>query len=104
MKNLNNTKATELTPHTGLRVMRVRAEVSSPGQPGLGGATVLLNGRLSGISAAARTGSAMLESAMTRFNNRCRNQQVPAVVEKARVGWIAGNLHLFTDAELEKPA
>jgi len=103
-KNTKDKKTAGLVPHEGLRRMRVRADVSSPGQPGLGGATAMINGRLSGISAAARKRSGMLESAMTCFQNRRGTRLVAAALEQARVGWIAGSLHLFLDSELEKPA
>jgi len=94
----------ELVPRPGLRLMRVRADVSDPGQLGLGGATVLIHGRLSGVSGAARRTSALLGPAIIRFQNRCEYRQVPAEMNDATVGWIAGSLHLFADSELEQPA
>lgn len=103
MKNTGITKTSDMVPHTGLRLMRVRADVSCPEQPGMGGATVLTNGRLSGISAVARLRAGTLEIAIARFRNRCGTRQTPAELEQARVGWVAGNLHLFADSELEVP-
>jgi len=104
MKNTTIPRTAELVPHAGLRRMRVRADVSSPGQRGLGGATALINGRLSDISAAARKRSGMLESAIACFAIRRGSRQGAAELEQARVGWIAGSLHLFADSELETPA
>ena len=101
MKNTAITKTPDMALHAGLRLMRVRADFSCPEQPGMGGATVLTNGRLSGIPAVARTRPGVLETAIARYRNRCGTGQAPADLERARVGWIAGDLHLFADSELE---
>jgi len=103
MKNTIITKTGERVPRAGLRLMRVRAEVTDSGQPGLGGATALTNGRLSDVSIAARRRLGMLECAMMRFKNRHAGRHEPAEVEQSTVAWIAGNLHLFAVSELEPP-